>query len=341
MQQGKILSFGEILLRYSPGPDGSWLRNHHIPVYAGGSELNVAAALAKWGLPVKYLTAMPDNELSGDLVGWLREKRIDPSAIHFAGDRLGVYYLQQGKDLKHATVIYDRAGSGFAGLRPGMIDWDKALEGVGWFHFSAISPALNEHLPAVCEEALLAAKARNTRISVDLNHRTKLWQYGKRPVDIMPRLTAHCDVVMGNIWSAHQLLGIPVDEGIHGKQSREAYLQHASQTAMAIREKFPRCRVVANTFRFDGQQGGIHYYASLFMDGKSHHSIQFNAGHIADKIGSGDCFMAGLIYGLVLGLPPGELINYAAAAAFGKMQETGDTTDQEINAVYSLITQYA
>ncbi len=127
----------------------------------------------------------------------------------------------QGTDVKHAGVIYDRAYSSFSELKPGMIDWDMLLENSGWFHFSAISPALNENTALVCKEALIAASKKRMVISVDLNHRAKLWQYGKQPVDVMPELVAYCDVIMGNIWSANVLLGIPLDADIHAKKKQK------------------------------------------------------------------------------------------------------------------------
>src|SRR5205814_9248602 len=138
----------------------------------------------------------------------LAENNIDTSAIHVSGNRIGVYYLPQGADLKHAGVIYDRAYSSFAELRPGMINWDEALEGCSWFHFSAISPGLNESVVAVCKEALQAASSKGLTISVDLNYRSKLWKYGSDPITIMHELVYYCDVIMGNLWSAESLLGI-------------------------------------------------------------------------------------------------------------------------------------
>ena len=159
-----------------------------------------------------------------------------------------------------------------------MIDWDQVLADVSWFNFSAISPALNENVADVCLEAVEAASKKNITISVDLNYRSRLWKYGKQPVDIMPTLVDYCDVVMGNIWSANTLLGTPVDENIHDKRSRQAYTDHAASTATEIIKRFPKCKTVANTFRFDGDANHILYYTSLFTEGQPFNSMNLPAG---------------------------------------------------------------
>lgn len=333
----KVLCFGEILLRMSPSIDGNWLKGNTMPVYIGGAELNVAAALGKWQIPIAYCTAMPDNYLSKGILEALQSKHIDTSPVHFCGHRIGIYFLAQGTDLKHAGVIYDRGHSSFAGLKPGFLDWDKILHHVSWFHFSAISPALNENTAAVCAEGLEAASKKNITISVDLNHRAKLWQYGKKPVDVMPQLVQHCDVVMGNIWSANTLLGVEVDKAIHQKGKKGDYLEHAKKTSLAIQQGFPKCKTVANTFRFDDGKQGILYYASLFSGARQYDSVEFSAKEIVDRVGTGDCFMAGLIYGLYNKNDLQDTIDFAAAAAFGKLFEKGDFTENDAEAVGSIL----
>ncbi|HEX5150729.1 MAG TPA: sugar kinase [Parafilimonas sp.] len=333
----KVLCFGEFLLRMSPSLNKKWIHEANMPVYLGGAELNVATALAKWGIPVKYFSVLPDNYLSKEICEELRTKNIDVSPIEFSGSRIGIYILAQGTDLKHTGVIYDRAHSSFSELKPGIINWDEKLDDVSWFHFSAISPALNENVAAVCREVVSAAVRKGITISVDLNHRAKLWQYGKNPLEIMPGLVEHCDVVMGNIWSANSLLGIGLDENIHDKKSKAAYLEHADTTAKLIMQKFPKCKTVAQTFRFD-HENGIKYYAALNDANHQYVSGEFIAGQVVDKVGSGDCFMAGLIYGLSNDLLPGEIMNFAAAAAVGKLQEKGDSTNQDLASIRSKIS---
>lgn len=325
----KVVSFGEFLLRFSPS--ANWIGDRSMPVFIGGAELNVATALASWGVKVDYVSALPDNGLTAQIRHYLSDRRVG-DALHISGDRIGLYYLQQGSDLKHASVIYDRAHSSFSQLKPGMINWQQVLEGADWFHFSAITPGLHEGMAAVCLEALETATRKGIRISVDLNYRSKLWKYGRRPEEIMEPLMEYCQVVMGNIWSAHTLLGLPVDEQIHDKKSDGAYLDHATVTTRALMERYPRCEWMASTFRFDEGQG-IRYFASLNSAGEQFVSPMYRVSAVKDRSGSGDCFMAGLIHGMLLQRPAEKVVGFAAAAAVGKLQEYGDATSQTIESI--------
>ncbi|CAN5608729.1 hypothetical protein BH10BAC2_BH10BAC2_05430 [soil metagenome] len=328
----RVFCFGEMLLRMSPVLNGVWIKNAAIPVYIGGAELNVANALAKWAVPVQYCSAVPDNYLSKEILSDLQKKNIDTTPVIFSGNRIGAYYLPQGTDLKNAGVIYDRAYSSFSELKPGSINWMEMLKDACWFHFSAISPALNEDAAMVCREAVMAASKMGITISVDLNYRAKLWQYGKKPVEVMPELVQYCDMVMGNIWSANSLLGIELDTTIHNKKSKEAYLHLATVTANNIFQAFPQCKRVANTFRFDAGDG-IQYYAALNEKGEQYVSREFSIDKVVDKVGSGDCFMAGLIYGKYSNNGPQQIVDFSAAAAVGKTQEIGDATKQSVEDV--------
>ena len=323
----KVLCFGELLLRISPAVEEDITENP-MQLYVGGAEANVATALAGWQVPVKYGTVLPDNFMARHVIEYLEQQGIETSAVRFAGDRIGVYYLDSGSDLK-GSVVYDRERSSFSELRRGMLDWDELWQDVSWFDFSAISPALNENVADVCLEAVEAAARKNITIAVDLNYRSRLWKYGKQPVEVMPQLVEYCDVVMGNIWSANTLLGTAVDKNIHDKKSKQAYLDHAEATSQEIIQKFPKCKVVANTFRFDSPEEDILYYTTLYQNGQLWHSPEFTTKGAVDRSGSGDCFMAGLIYGLYNQHEPQKLLDFATAAAFGKLQEMGDSTSQD------------
>ncbi len=336
---GKILCFGELLLRFSPATDGQWLKNQQIPVYIGGAELNVATALAKWNMPVGYCSSLPQNYLSADIIASLKEKKINTDAILFSGERIGTYYLAQGSDLKNSSVIYDRNHSAFGELKKGMFNWDQILQDVSWFHFSAISPALNESVAAVCLEAVQAASKRNITISVDLNHRPKLWK-NRNPHDVMSELLPYCDVVMGNIWSAHGLVGIPLDLTLLKANDKRSYLQHAHQSSTRLLKRFARVRTVACTFRFEEGEEGILYYASLYAEHHWADSSIYQSEKIVDRIGTGDCFMAGLIYGLDHHKTEQETIEFATAAGFGKFFERGDSTGQDLKTIQERIKQY-
>jgi 2-dehydro-3-deoxygluconokinase len=329
---GKVLCFGELLLRLSPSLNGQWLQQNSMPVYMGGAELNVATALALWGIPAKYVTALPNHYLAQEAATALQQKGIDVSGIHWGGERIGTYYLPQGTDLKNAGVIYDRAHSAFADLQPGSIDWATVLQGCSWFHFSAIGPALSQRAADVCEEAVLAAKKRGLTISVDLNYRAKLWQYGVPPTEVMPRLVRHCHVIMGNLWAAEALLGIasPIDNS--GGKTNEALIAAAGQSMLQLHNAYPNATSFAYTFRLAHQ-----YFAVLQHGPEMAATAPKPLGQVVDRVGSGDCFMAGLVYGLYKGLAPQQVVDFAAAAALGKLAEVGDATQQTVSDILQII----
>ncbi|WP_158995855.1 sugar kinase [Mucilaginibacter sp. L196] len=335
---GKVLCFGELLFRISLDAEGNWLKKNNVPFYMGGAELNVATALALWDVPVQYFTALPANHMSAQISTHLKDKGIDSEKTYYHGERVGLYILTKGADIKNDSLIYDRAHSAFAELKPGMIDWDKVLDGVSWFHFSAICPAVNQNVADVCKEALIAASAKNITISIDLNYRSKLWKYGKSPEQVIPELVSYCDLVMGNIWAAETMLGIPVEDELLSINKKENYLEAALKTSRYITEHYPKCKTVANTFRFDAD-GGITYYTSLYTGGEYYNTTDYAAAKIVNKVGSGDCFMAGLIYGFYNQRSPAEILEFATAAAFDKLFLEGDATCRTSDEIKNVITK--
>jgi 2-dehydro-3-deoxygluconokinase len=330
----KVFCFGEILLRFSPNLNKQWLFEHSMPVFVGGAELNVSKALAAWKQPVKYLSVLPNNYISKEIIEALQEEGIDSSAMVLSGDRIGTYTLPMGADLKNAGVIYDRAYSSFSFLKRGMIHWEEVLEGYDWFHFTAISPALNSNIADVCEEALEFATSKGMTISVDLNYRAKLWQYGKKPVEVMPSLVKYCHVVMGNVWSAHQLLGTTLNSALNSDCEKAFYIAESEIISKEIMASYPKCKMVANTYRFS-EGDAVRYYATL--TNSNHHVVskEHFTATVVDKVGSGDCFMSGLIYAALQDYSIEQTINFAASAAFGKLQEIGDSTQQTVQIIQS------
>jgi 2-dehydro-3-deoxygluconokinase len=334
----KVLCFGELLLRFSPQLDGHWVTKTSMPVFIGGAELNVATALAKWQVPASYCTALPDNYLSKEIITDIQKKNIETNTILLCGNRIGTYYLPIGEDMKAAGVIYDRDFSSFAGLAPGQIDWEHILKDVSWFHFSAISPALNANVALICKQALQEATRKEIYISVDLNYRSKLWQYGNEPNEIMPDLVQYCDLVMGNIWSAEKMLDISIPTDFD--RGKKACVEQAEKTSIEIMRRFSKCKQVANTFRFDAD-AGLLYYASLYKNNQLYLSNEYYTKAIVDKVGSGDCFMGGLIYGNYNNLSPQETIDFAASAAFNKLFIAGDATTSSIEEIKKGYINYA
>ncbi len=331
IKKGKVLSFGEVLLRICPDVNGEWLQNNTLPFYVGGAEANVAAALALWNVRCSYLSCVPDNMMGRQVTHFLQQSNIDTTPMLISGEKIGLYFLPQGSDLRNVSVIYDRLNSSFSQLQPGIIDWDKVLENTSWLHFSAICPAINPNVAAVCKEAVEAASGKNIVISIDLNYRAKLWQYGKQPHEVMPEIVQHCDVVMGNIWAAEEMLRVPVNN-FNNNSKKEDYIEQALQSSRHILQKFPKVKIVANTFRFD-IDNGINYYTTLYAGNNMYCSPDYHIEKIIDKVGSGDCFMAGLIYGFYNNLSPQNILNFATCAAVKKLHVRGDFTNVSVENI--------
>ncbi|PRY30394.1 2-dehydro-3-deoxygluconokinase [Spirosoma oryzae] len=333
-----VICFGELLLRFSPALNGDWLQTCQMPVHVGGAELNVARALAHWHTPVGYSSVVPTTVLGDELVAFVEQQGVDTTGMLRSADRIGTYYLPQGADLKSTGVIYDRAESGFARRMPNQTDWDTLLGDADWLHISAISPALTANAAAVCLELVQTASAKGITISIDLNYRANLWQYGVSPQTVMPGLVEYCDIVMGNIWAANSLLGIPLADSIREGSTQAGYLAHALTTAQTIQERFPRCKAIANTFRFDDPPTGLRYYTTLYSEGQQYVSNELYTSTVVDRVGSGDCYMAGLIYGFRHQLSPQQIVGFATQAAFGKLQESGDATRQTVKQIQARAT---
>jgi 2-dehydro-3-deoxygluconokinase len=331
---GKVLCFGEILLRYSMGEN--FPKQQDLKSYIGGAESNVALALAKWNTPVAYCTAMPDHMLSDKILAYYSEMGVDISKVIKSGERIGSYYLSQGADMKNTAVIYDRKFSSFSELKPLTLNWESIFEGVTWFHLTALSPALNSNIALLCEEALQIATKKGIPISLDLNYREKLWNYGVEPIDVIPKLAIYAHVIMGNIWAAERMLGITLNPNLVASISDSDLVKQAKKTSESILENYPNCNTVANTFRFN-EKDGVKYFATLYHQQNIYKSETFFAAKTIDKVGTGDCFMAGLIYGILNKKEPKETVEFAASAAYQKFFIKGDATSSNVKEIEELM----
>ncbi|MDB5023601.1 MAG: sugar kinase [Mucilaginibacter sp.] len=339
--EGKILSFGELLLRICPDLEENYLKENKLEFFIGGAELNVASALALWGLDSSFITALPDNYFSRQIVNFLkRQKNVNTDGIIFNGERLGLYYLRQGHQINHTAVIYDRENSAFSDLAIGDVNWDKIFDGVCWFHFSAICPALNQKIADVCLEALQMASKKGIYISIDLNYRAKLWKYGKGPAEVMPELVKYCDLIMGNIWAANAMLAIDLNEALISGDNKNSLLTHARLTSESICHLFPKCKAVANTFRFD-HLDGINYYSTLYSARQFNYSMEYFSDKTINRVGSGDCYMAGLIYGYYQRMPLKDILEFATAAAFSKLFIESDATNRTVPEIKKMMFKNA
>jgi len=325
----KVLTFGELLLRLQAASPALIQKGQEsvVEVFAGGSEANVAVCLSKLNVPVTYFTAVPDNPVAKSVTDVLASNNIDISKILWQGSRMGIYYLLSANGLTNGDVVYDRAFSSFSQLKPADINWDTLFKGCSWLHWTALTPALSADMAVLMEIVLKEAAARNMIISVDLNYRTKLWQYGTDPLEIMPNLARYCNVIMGNIWAAGKMLGTPVSNNLNRYTAKEVYFDHASATASKIFSAFPKCSHVANTFRFMDNPRHNLFYGTYHIPEGNYISATLETNEVIDRIGSGDAFMGGLICGIYNNYEPQHIVDTATFSGFKKLFIKGDFTD--------------
>ena len=321
----KVVTFGELMLRLAPPGFLRFSQTNSFDVVYGGGESNVAVSLANYGVPVDFVTRLPKNDIGECALMEMRKRGVNTQNIVFGGDRLGIYFLETGAVSRGSKVVYDRAHSAMAGIAPGMVDWKKVFEGASWFHWTGITPAISQGAADACLEAVKVASNLGIMISTDLNYRAKLWKYGGDREAIMTELTSYCDIILGNEEDAEMHFGIK-PEGINVRTEghnvkAEAFLSVCEQ----MMKKFPRAKKVITTLR--GSISASHNtWAGVLYDGqKMYESSQYQVTHIVDRVGGGDSFMGGLIYGL-LKYPDDDqkALNFAVAASCLKHTIKGD-----------------
>ncbi len=318
----KIITFGEIMLRLSTPDYQRFSQANSFDACFGGGESNVAVSLANFGLPVQFITRIPDNDIGKSAIMELKKHDVDTSNIIIGGERLGIYFIEKGAVSRASKVVYDRAHSSISQIEKGMINWEEVFKDTNWFHWTGITPAISQNAAYVCLEAINMANEMNITVSTDLNYRKNLWNYGKTAQDVMPELVAGCNVVLGNEEDAEKSLGI-VPQNIDveaGKVEANAY----EEVSKEIMNRFPRVEKVITTLR--GSVNANHNtWAGVLYDGKTLYiSSDYNITHIVDRVGGGDSFMAGLIYGLSTFNNDEEALNFATAASCLKHTIHGD-----------------
>ncbi len=318
----KIVTFGEIMMRLSPPGFQRFTQARSFDVIYGGGEANVAASLANYGLPVEYVTRLPAHEIGDACLNYLRQYGIGTQHIARGGDRLGIYFLEMGSAQRGSKVIYDRAGSALATIQPGMIDWRAAFADADWFHWTGITPAISEGATQVCLEAVKIAREMGLTISCDLNYRRKLWKWGKGASEVMPELVSYCSVAIGNEEDADKVFGIkaPDADVTAGKVEAEAYVYVCETLA----ERFPDLKIVAITLRGSLSASHNTWSGILWHQGKTCTAPKYDIIPIVDRVGGGDSFCAGLIYGLRTYEGEQQALNFAAAASCLKHTVFGD-----------------
>ncbi|MFN5332916.1 MAG: PfkB family carbohydrate kinase [Bacteroidota bacterium] len=305
----KIVTLGEVMLRLSPPGQQRFFQTHSFDVEFGGSEANVGAALAYWGLKVAHVTAFPDQELGWAAAGQLRKNGLDTQFISFLPGRMGVYYLEHGAMQRSSQVIYDRAGSVFSTFDGKGLDWDTILDGADYFHWSGITPALSKACAELVKTAIQKANEKGIPVCGDLSFRSNLWKYGKAPHEIMPSLMEGCSLMIGGLKDFNVCL----------HKSWKKF----SEAKKEIYDLFPRLTYVAQTDRQSSSASENKLSAELHGAKKSYSSKTYALTHIVDRVGSGDAFAGGLLYGL-MHFKPQQAIEFAMAAGALKHGVPGD-----------------
>jgi len=302
----------------------------------GGGEANVAVSLANYGIPVDFVTRLPKNDIGRSCKMELQKYGVGIDKIIYGGERLGIYFLETGAVSRGSKVVYDRAHSAVSEIKRGMIDWDKVFERANWFHWTGITPAISQSAADVCLEAIQKANEIGVTVSCDLNYRKNLWNFGKTAGEVMPELVAGTDIILGNEEDAEKVLGIKPDgvDVTGGHVDGAAYESVSKQ----IMKQFPRCKKVITTLR--GSVNANHNsWSGVLWDGeKLFEAPTYEITHIVDRVGGGDSFMGGLIYGLLTykNNDP-KALHFAVAASCLKHTVYGDFNQVTVDEVEKLM----
>lgn len=332
----RIVTFGEIMLRLKPPGFERILQSPAFEATFGGGEANVAFSLARFGLPVSYVTLLPNNPIADAGLSFLRSAGVDTSHIVRRGGRIGIYFLEAGANQRPSVVVYDRAHSAIMDAAPAEIDWPEVLSGAGWFHVTGITPALSAAAADMTLAAVTTARRLGLTVSCDYNYRKNLWQYGKSAPEVMRDIVSRVDVGLANEEDCQLALGITLEDGdsmaaVERGEIRSEYYRSLCEKVLAA---FPNLKMQAITLResFSASHNG---WSACLHDRQSfYRGPRYEVGAIVDRVGTGDAFAAGMIYGLMTGMAAEEALRFATAASCLKHSIPGDfnlSTVDEVN----------
>ncbi|MGJ8667173.1 MAG: PfkB family carbohydrate kinase [Patiriisocius sp.] len=315
----KVIGFGEIMLRLSTERHLRFTQAKAFAASYGGGEFNVCVSLANFGIDTSFVTRLPKNEIGACVLKEMRKLNVNSSHVIYGGDRLGIYFLETGAGTRGSNVVYDRANSAMANIEENSLDWEEILKDATWFHWSGITPAISKNAADECLKAIETAHNMGITISSDLNYRSKLWQYGKEPKEIMPELLKYSNIILGDLDTAFFMLGKPKqDPNYQDEKSLPALYDK-------LFNQLPNLKTVATTLRYTVSAshqriGGILY------DGKRLYNAAIKeVTPVVDRVGSGDAFMGGLIYGLLTyEKDTQKALDFAVAACCLKHTISGD-----------------
>ncbi len=335
----RVITLGEIMLRLKPPGLERFLQSPHFEATFGGGEANVAVSLANYGLDVAFVTALPENPIADACIAHLRSRRVDTSLIIRSGARMGIYFLEAGANQRPSKVVYDRANSAIATVNPQSLDWERIFDSASWFHITGITPALSQSAADLSIKAVQTAKAKGLTISCDYNYRSKLWKYGKQAPEVMTELVRYVDVGIANEEDCQRSLGISVEAGDWEQEVKAGELDPARYRALCekVLEAFPNLKYQAITLResysadHNGWSACLHNREEFFL------STRYDITDIVDRVGGGDAFAGGLIYGLITGMDDKAALEFAVAASCLKHSIPGDMNLVTVDEVKRLM----
>ena len=333
----KVVTFGEIMLRLSPPGFLRFGQARSFDAAFGGGEANVSVSLANFGVATDFVTRLPKNDLGDACLAFLRSYGVGTTKVIRGGSRIGIYFLENGAAQRGSKVVYDREGSSIATIKKGMVDWEEIFADADWFHWTGITPAVSESLCEVCLEGILKARQVGLTVSCDLNYRAKLWKWGKKAGEVMPELVRQCDIAVGNEEDADKVFGIkaPNVDVVAGKVDAEQY----GVVAEALKKAFPNLKLIGITLR--GSLSASHNtWSGVLYDGATLYAAPvFNITDIVDRVGGGDAFVGGVIYGLrTYGENLQRALNFAVAASCLKHSIVGDFNMVSVEEVEKIMS---
>ena len=330
----KYLTFGEIMLRLkSPGHE-RFFQSPMLEATFGGGEANVAVSLANYGEDVGFLSVLPKNAIGDECIKELRRFGVDTSRVVRGGERLGIYYLETGANQRPSKVVYDRAYSAIAMAKPGDIDWDKTFEGVEWFHITGITPAISESAMELSLESVKEAKKRGITVSCDLNYRKNLWKYGKKAAEVMRELANYVDVAIANEEDVQKSLEITTDVNVESGELDRAKYKALGDKVLAT---YPNMKCIAITLR-ESKSADWNGWAACLNDRENFYvSKRYEIRDIVDRVGGGDSFGGGLLYGLTHYEDKQQALEFAVAASCLKHSILGDFNRVDVSEVEKLM----
>jgi 2-dehydro-3-deoxygluconokinase len=318
----KVITFGEIMMRLSTPGFARFTQAETFNVLYAGSEANVAASLSHFEIPAAHVTRFPEHDLGQAATETLRRHGVNTEYIIYGPERIGVYFLENGSIHRASRIVYDRFNSAFAHIKPGMLDWEEILKGASWFHWTGITPAISQGAADVCYEAIQTARKNGITISGDINYRRNLWQYGKTAREVMPGLIEYTDVIAAGVTDMENCVGISGDT--------------FESACSAFKKKYPNTKKIATTERNSISSSHNKLKGILWNGTQVVESREYDLTHIVDRVGAGDAFMAGLIYGIICKKDDQGTIEFATAAGAFKHTIEGDVnvaTAEEIEAL--------